>query len=230
MSKKKLPKEIIQDSLPPRPVKRRKNDPNAISFPLTTDYKKLSALVMQLQTSLDQANRENEEKDRIIEFLKEEAYTDGLTGIFNRKGLEKTFLELAQNSDGVVIMVDLDKFKPINDTFGHDAGDEAIKLAARTLAQNTRQHTDIIARLGGDEFIVVLKGVSALEAEARIDQLKTAFNSLSFDWEHNNTNVAIKIGASFGSGDFKSGDSIDTALKKADKNMYQDKKTKGHSR
>jgi len=85
----------------------------------------------------------------------EEAYTDALTGLLNRRGLAQHFKEIDDRAAIAVLAVDLDGFKSINDTIGHDAGDAVLVDTARKLRSIVRSG-DLVARLGGDEFAVIL--------------------------------------------------------------------------
>ncbi len=110
--------------------------------------------------------------------LKEEranklAVTDYLTGLNNRLGLEQELQKIAQQNslhqlpDFFVLLIDLDKFKQVNDTHGHTAGDFVLQHFARLLSQCLRQ-SDFLARLGGDEFVVLLKEVAQVEIAEQI--------------------------------------------------------------
>lgn len=194
------------------------------------NYAHLVQQIISLQQTLQEERRCHQEKDDLISQLKKDAYTDELTGIFNRRGLLQAYAESTSNDTGVVALVDLDRFKPINDTFGHDAGDEALKLVARSLANNIRQDTDIVARYGGDEFLVILKGAKADEVKERINILQKVLNNLSFDWEHEGTKFCIKLSGSIGIAPLKPGEEIARLKTQADKELYRIKKEKGHKR
>ncbi|MFZ5841426.1 MAG: diguanylate cyclase domain-containing protein [Pseudomonadota bacterium] len=102
----------------------------------------------------------------------EKAERDALTGLFNRQAVdslsERLRLEAAQQQSGlIVMMVDLDRFKFINDTYGHDAGDVVLKTVADRLRRTVRD-SDIVARLGGDEFLLLLPHTLQREAAQRI--------------------------------------------------------------
>ena len=103
---------------------------------------------------------------------REQAERDALTGLFNRQAVdslsEHLRLEVDQQQSGlIVMMVDLDRFKYINDSYGHDAGDEVLKTVADRLRRSVRD-SDIVARLGGDEFLLLLPHTVQLEAAQRI--------------------------------------------------------------
>ncbi len=109
------------------------------------------------------------------------AHQDSLTGLYNRRGLELEGRRLIQranrNRDVVsVAMVDCDRFKLINDEFGHRAGDEALKFLAETLRENTRE-SDVVSRLGGDEFVIVFANTSYAEAEQALARIERAFEA-----------------------------------------------------
>jgi len=105
--------------------------------------------------------------------LRDLAFTDALTGVFNRRRFESELeLELSAGRDsrGAVCIVDLDSFKPINDTLGHDAGDAAIVRTAEALSARVRG-SDVVARFGGDEFALLLRDVEPGEALAVAQEL-----------------------------------------------------------
>lgn len=109
------------------------------------------------------------------------AHQDALTGLYNRRGLELEGRRLIQratrNRDVVsVAMLDCDRFKLINDEFGHRAGDDALRFLAQTLRENTRD-VDVVSRLGGDEFVVVFANTKYSEAEQALARIERAFEA-----------------------------------------------------
>jgi len=105
-----------------------------------------------------------EEKQKTAEKLTYQASHDSLTGLINRFSLEdrmKQAIHFARRSNAqmAVMMIDMDRFKHINDSLGHQAGDELLKQVASRLRMAVLRETDIVARLGGDEFVVVLTGI-----------------------------------------------------------------------
>lgn len=108
--------------------------------------------------------------------LRREAMQDHLTGLLNRRGLQQIVRRewaLARSAGGAVAMIDLDNFKTINDTYGHAAGDDVLRVVGEVLAGGLRD-SDFAVRLGGDEFALVFPAINAPEAEAVVRRLRTA--------------------------------------------------------
>lgn len=101
-----------------------------------------------------------------------QASTDGLTSLPNRRSLEAAAEEmLAAGRPFAVAIADLDRFKDLNDTYGHEAGDRALRLFARTLRANLRPD-DVAARYGGEEFVLLLPATSVIEAQRALDRIR----------------------------------------------------------
>jgi len=132
------------------------------------------------------------------EEIKQLSLTDELTGVMNRRGItENLELELArcrrQATPLSLLMLDIDRFKPINDTFGHAAGDEVIRLVAHALKKELRE-TDVIGRFGGDEFIVVLPSLGLEGALAAAHRLRQSVQFAAVDMQARGVSVTISVG------------------------------------
>lgn len=169
--------------------------------------------------------RLNEQKRLLDEqavVLAKEARTDVLTGLPNRNAfLERYDLASAGSKryghTVALMFIDLDKFKEVNDTFGHDAGDEFLKIVAKRGSIVCRRSTELFARLGGDEFVVLLPEVKDMyEAIAFAETLLRAFNE-PFKLAGQVTRIEASIGIAIGAKD-------DDLLKRADEAMYAAKK------
>lgn len=149
--------------------------------------------------------------------------TDDLTGLLNARAFEaQVESALRHGEGGVLVFVDLDDFKAINDAFGHDAGDLALKIAARRLQRGLRAK-DRLARVGGDEFTVWLPGQGPADAEAvlhRLDRAITGPVRLSGPVDAPRPYLAASLGSACAPDD---GDSFSALKKAADARMYGNK-------
>lgn len=182
------------------------------------------ATVRNLQNDLNAAKVALDAKDARIDLLERLATTDTLTGLHNRHGFFDNFekeldrVNRHQAQNGILIMIDMDNFKTINDTYGHRAGDEALCLVAQTLTAHIRK-MDVAGRIGGDEFVLLFANVDPIDAVDRVQKLARKLNALTLKWQ----GERIKIRASVGIQSYKKGDSIHTIFDKADARMYQAK-------
>ena len=158
-----------------------------------------------------------------INIQKTQMNIDYLTGVYNRRYLDK-YLQVITKTCGnkriAGIMIDIDYFKIINDAYGHEEGDEALKYTAQIL-RNTFRKMDFIARYGGDEFIVILELDDSSELEAVINRLKN--NVKEFNTKKM---TPYEIVMSVGYGFYEKDSGISEFLKRIDDLMYMDKKGK----
>jgi diguanylate cyclase (GGDEF)-like protein len=160
-------------------------------------------------------------QDRRIAELENMATTDGLTRVLNRRGFEDRLtheLSVARRHGvgGVLIFVDLDEFKPVNDTYGHAAGDEVLVTVANLLRGHIRD-TDYIGRLGGDEFAILLPRSNKRNGVRRAEDLDRKLNNAYAAWSGHN----IPIKASCGVYMYTSKIEMKELLENADAAMYQ---------
>jgi diguanylate cyclase (GGDEF)-like protein/PAS domain S-box-containing protein len=131
--------------------------------------------------------------------LEHAARHDPLTGLLNREGFDRAVAMVpavatpADGTTGSIIMIDLDRFKPINDTAGHAAGDAMLQAVARVLASQVRS-SDLVARIGGDEFAVLLPGCDARHAEAVAEKIRSAVAALALTWSGRTLTVGASLG------------------------------------
>lgn len=155
------------------------------------------------------------------------ALTDSLTGLFNRRylmvHLEKLLNKNKENNKSLCcLMMDIDHFKKINDTYGHQVGDDVLKIFAERVAQRLRSF-DLVARLGGEEFVVVLPDISQDMAFQVAERLRKGICNTKFEVSGPNgpIDVSVSIGAAmiFGAQELK----VEEALKLADDELYRAK-------
>ena len=169
---------------------------------------------------LNMLKEKNAELRKSNQNLSVKAYHDNLTKILNRNGLLKKLME--KNNNYILGIIDIDKFKVINDTYGHDVGDYVLKDLATLISSKIRT-TDIFARWGGEEFILILDTNDLLQAQNITDNLRKEVENLKFKTVGQ---VTISIGVS----EFKSkNDTFEDVFKKADQALYQ-AKTNGRNR
>lgn len=152
-----------------------------------------------------------------IDRLHLDTLTDPLTGLLNRRGLETAINNLrVQNTPFSVLALDIDHFKMVNDTFGHDAGDELLKVVA-TLIKVQAQDIDMVCRSGGEEFLVFLTNVDGHKAVTVAEDIRQSIATHSFAFIDTMT---ISIGVASWSGQ---GESISGIIENADFALYQAK-------
>lgn len=173
-------------------------------------------------------HRQIEAKNRQLEAL---ALTDPLTGLANRRAIdlwsEHQLRAAARHKFAIwVIMADLDKFKSVNDTFGHDAGDTVLKGFAEVLKSNTRG-SDMCGRLGGEEFLLLVTHVSRDQVTIALDRIRERFEEQEFFFGDTKTHAT----ASFGVAGLNRSRSLEFAdlLARADSALYV-AKSKGRNR
>jgi len=135
---------------------------------------------------------------RMAQQMSWEATHDNLTGLVNRREFAERLNNLLSAGNGgnrehALLYLDLDQFKVINDTCGHDAGDELLRQLSRLLLQNVPTNSSL-ARLGGDEFGVLLENVSIEQAREIADQLLSTISSFTYEWEGSRFDVGVSIG------------------------------------
>jgi diguanylate cyclase (GGDEF)-like protein len=185
----------------------------------------LALLLSMLETRLDQKTGElNESLEDMNRRLRQMAILDALTGLTNRKGFTDR-LELAverARADGqacMLLFMDLDGFKTINDSLGHSPGDEVLRLFAQRLARSVRRD-DGVARLGGDEFGVLLEELASIEDAAAIAEDILA--NLQHDMVIGGS--PLRVTASIGIAVYpQDGETAEVLLKNADAAMYEAK-------
>jgi diguanylate cyclase (GGDEF)-like protein len=192
---------------------------------LLQSEQQLESRVTERTEALEQANARLRENERQ---LKDAAHSDPLTGLANRLLLDVHLQQAIQTarrdkSTFALLLIDLDKFKPVNDTYGHAIGDDVLRTVALRLRKTVRE-MDTVARLGGDEFVIVLRSVSnqhdvELVAKKITQAVAQPIKVLG---------VPVEIGASVGIALFEPGLIVlGDLLRRADSAMYEAKKSGG---
>jgi len=155
-----------------------------------------------------------------IHDFENEYYKDFLTGVYNRKYLNRKIKEF-KDKNFTLLFLDLDKFKPINDTYGHKVGDNVLKVFANILKNNVRKDEDFVFRLGGDEFIIILNTIDDEIIEKVIEKIK---KRLSENIIIGNISLYLEFSIGYIKYPIEC-NNIDELIKIADKRMYINKKS-----
>lgn len=183
------------------------------------------ALLKHAYSQISGAEERISAMERRIRELEDLAATDPLTGLMNRRGFEKFFEQELErirrhNSPGsLLVLIDLDQFKSINDAYGHQAGDACLKLAGEKLLNSIRI-LDGAARFGGDEFALLLTQTNPEKALPRVQKIKKILNDMRLEWQ----GQQLHFGASVGVEPVTAASSYNSAYRHADGNLYADKK------
>lgn len=174
----------------------------------------------RLQQMLAELEMENTERKHAVEELERLSETDPLTSVYNRRKFNDILASEVERSKRYstglsIIMCDIDHFKKINDQFGHDVGDNALKVFSSTINNNIRE-VDMFARWGGEEFMILMPNTNAEVAKAVAEKLRQIVE----DTEIKKVNTFT---ASFGVADLNQEDTAESLLKRVDEALYKAK-------
>ncbi|WP_228135477.1 GGDEF domain-containing protein [Halarcobacter anaerophilus] len=137
----------------------------------------------------------------LMDVLRERNLVDGLTGLYNRKYLDefvdKTMpKELSHNTTYAVMFLDIDYFKMVNDTYGHDAGDAILQRLAKTMKSNITNN-EFIVRFGGEEFLIVMRNPTHESAKELASRINSEFGKIVFNFNNESFSKTVSIGYAF---------------------------------
>ena len=184
---------------------------NVRSFEVDWPYPHVPIVMLRDVTHAEAAQR----------ILQQQLLTDELTGQANRRGFDHALQRAASTGEPYrVFFLDMNGFKAINDTYGHDAGDELLTISAARLAGLVRHH-DTVARLGGDEFAIIMAGQIAEDraedlARQMVDAIAQPIDLIA-------GGVSVQVAAAVGHAQAATGEDPAAVLRRADKEMYRDK-------
>ena len=178
----------------------------------------------QSQASLQAYAEELEQKNRtlqsLLQQLERQNRTDFLTGLATRRHVTECIKKQAaqckeQNVQAIILIADIDDFKHINDTYGHDCGDRVLKTLAEKM-QSLMREDDIAARWGGDEFLFMLHNMNLAQGKKTADRIRSAIEETVFQERKESFFVTLTFGVS----ELSSVVDFEEALKQADEGMY----------
>lgn len=174
--------------------------------------------------------RNHLELKRYRDYLEQIAFIDGLTSIPNRRRFDEHFQSewqrgVRREASLAILMLDIDFFKPFNDHYGHQAGDDCLVKVAQALASSVHRPGDLVARYGGEEFVCVLPDTDLAGAEIIANTLRKSVNALKVP--HEFSSVTDHVTVSIGAAAVKLEQSMkpEELVEKADKNLYEAKET-----
>lgn len=179
---------------------------------------------LQLKQQKDELNRQNRELRSNMEKLNYMAFRDGLTGLYNRRYVVGDLMEdikdhNREQTQNVLILADIDDFKKINDTYGHDAGDMALVCIANILEGRCRKHR--VVRWGGEEFLIILFDVSREEAFRISEGIREEVEQFPFFYD----NVQFRCSLTLGLHTYREQEGIEESISCADKALYRGKRS-----
>ena len=166
------------------------------------------------------------ESKMLMDVLRERNLIDGLTGLYNRKYLDefidkKMPVELSKGTTYAVMFLDIDYFKMINDTYGHDAGDAILQKLSKTMKSAVTEN-EFIIRFGGEEFLIIMKNPTEESALELATKINYDFSKLVFTFNNESFSKTVSIGYAFFP---KDTDQIWKCIKYADLCLYEAKET-----
>lgn len=199
----------------------------ALISSLSGDTNKMIDSMQELQTELAASKQQAEKLHQELQAARGEALIDPLTGILNRRGFENsaklTFANQETLHKGVcLLMVDIDNFKNINDTYGHLFGDKVIRAIAETLKSKVRGQ-DSVARLGGEEFALLLAETDIPGARTVAENMRRTIEGCKI-YRHDTQEKVGGITISIGIAEYAAGHSTEDLLDHADKALYTSKR------
>ena len=213
------------------------NDIRQIRSTLVMHVAKLRTTVEQMQKESQQLLENLQDKvtayETRLKSVENLVLTDGLTGIANRRGIEERIAaNIASDTPFCVALFDLNRFKQVNDTHGHKAGDDLLRQFATKLREGSPR-SDLVGRWGGDEFVLVLTGVEA-HARPHIERLRDTLCTRYMLHGNFGRLCALDTEAAVGLAEWRQDETGSEVVSRADADMYEDKKRLnsrfGHSR
>lgn len=195
-----------------------------LGIDLATTGKRAAAAIRALSEEVLHLQGEVDDLQRQLASAESEADQDTLVPVYNRRAFERELareVAVAERYGSMlcIVFIDLDRFKLVNDRFGHSAGDAALIRVAEILSENTRE-TDLVGRLGGDEFAIALTHADFQDCRQKAKALAKQIGELTVRDTADDTVAPVQIGASYGVSEWSRGSSAATLLAEADAAMF----------
>ena len=188
-------------------------------------YQQAQERNQELDKKLSKMQERGDKMKKVIQKERQKAQTDALTGIPNRlafdKQIQREFARCERYEQTCCLaVIDVDKFKSVNDNFGHKAGDKVLKTVAEVCAEHIRE-SDFLARYGGEEFVVLLPQTKLDDAVAAAEKLRFEIEKCHFHYNDDEVPVTISIGIA----EYQTEDAASSLFERADKCLYEAKES-----
>lgn len=201
---------------------------SSIADRIVSETKALAASNKELAGRFDSTTSEIEKLRQELEGVKQIAKTDTLTRLLNRRGFDEAWEAVAKqpgfnDTSLSLVMLDIDHFKNVNDTFGHLIGDNVLKMLGKLIKEQIKGR-DVAARFGGEEFLILLPETEIEDAYILSEQIRNSL--MRMNWKTKKSGQTIgKITVSLGIAIYRDGETVDDCIKRADDALYHAKKT-----
>lgn len=209
----------------------RLDDIKKIKQALAQEIEQIRETVKEKQTQdiakLDKLSKQVSTLNVQLKNAREESLKDGLTGISNRKAFDRYLQKLVDkggksSSDFSMLLLDIDDFKKVNDTYGHQIGDRVILAVVNKCRQSIRNE-DFMARYGGEEFVIILPGASHRNAVKKANHICKTIGSTRYSLEDVNPGETLAVTVSLGVSRYRKSDTVASVTVRADKALYRAK-------
>lgn len=202
---------------------KTQDEMKAIVSTIMADTQMMLERNSRLEAELDKSSSLMQELQRDLEQVRKEAMTDGLTGLSNRKAFDAAIARVteecaAAKTNYTLLMVDIDHFKSFNDNFGHQIGDQVLRLVARTVIEGVKGR-DIAARYGGEEFAIILPETTLSAGVAVGNSLRKAVATKDIVNRSSGEKLG-RITMSVGVAEYIPGEDIEDLIERADSALY----------
>jgi diguanylate cyclase len=189
---------------------------------LLVETQKMSAVSLTLTRQLDKGAKEVQALTQRLERAEAAAFNDLLTGLLNRRGFEKAFADLSSQEGVSLLLIDVDRFKEINDAYGHPVGDQVMRGVAQILRARIKG-ADIAARVGGDEFAILLPDTAAEGARALAEKIRSTLFQARLRRTGSDEQIG-QVSISVGVAHSAATTTLDQLMQKADGALYAAKR------
>jgi diguanylate cyclase len=203
------------------------SDPRPIIEKLVAELSKATTRASALETNFLATTQELDKIRDSLKAAEQRSNTDALTGLANRRSLDEFFrsaqiIAMEKGEPLSVLMIDIDHFKKFNDTYGHQVGDQVLRLVAKVLQENVREG-DLAARFGGEELIAVLPGADLGACAATAERIRCRISEARLTRRTTGQEIS-SVTVSIGVAQFRLAESAEATIERCDRGLYRAKR------